>query len=231
MSQGLTRYRPPAFDDFDTEVWTDIVEHFRQRYSTHRKLRRLLKDGMDADYVQLALGLSDQVGNYSASEHAVHLGHKILERTGATCIAMFARNFLLRGSCRELPDAVQREDIPYLKTSIGSEMMCLLRPESCWVTNKRTVYVYFLYRNDDDWEKAADAIEAITSSGDIGDTYDAWSSIHPEIVHPLLALAEAGTTECRNVLQRAGLTRHTAEARFLWADAISSMVYDWRTWE
>lgn len=231
MAKALDRYRPPAYDDFDAGVWEQIVEHFSTRLQTHRTLVRLLKAGDEDEYVQLALGLSDPSGNYSASEHPTHLGYRVLERTSSREIANFARRELMTRSARELPSLVAAADMPYLKTSIGSEMMCLLRPDSCWVTNRRTVYVYFLHQNGDDWERASEAIEVIAPSGDIGDTYDAWAAIHPEIVHPLLGLSESGRVEGSKQLRNAGLTREVASAPFLWADAIASWIYDWREWE
>lgn len=231
MAKTLERYRPPAYDDFDEEVWEQIVAHFSIRLQTHRALVRLLEEGKDDEYVHLALGLSDPSGNYSASEHPDHLGYRVLDRTSSKIIADFARKELMSRPAMELPSLVATADIPFLKTSLGSEMMCLLRPKSCWVTNRRTVYVYFLNRNGDDWERASEAIEAIAPSGDIGDTYDAWAAIHPEIVHPLLGLSESGRIEGSKQLRIAGLTGGIASAPFLWADAIASWIYAWREWE
>ena len=227
-----TRVKLQAFNDFDAETRVNIVRHFQSRYATHTQLLYLLDAGMDEEYVDLALGITDGVGNYSASDHKVHLGHKILSRTGWPEVAAFARESLMSRPCRELPRLVLTQDMPWLKTSVGSEMMCLLRPDSCWVTNKRTVYTYFLHQNNDDWEKAIEAVQEMTrGSEDVSDTYDAWSEIHPEIVYALLELAEAGRHEFASELRAAGASSIAGSSKFLWADAVASQVYDWSEWE
>src|SRR5438132_675618 len=114
----------------------EVREHYMVRERTHAQVRRLFDAGAVHDFVQLALGISDPAGNYSAAEH--RLGPRILSESNEADVFTLATEIEACPITHHLPDLIYRHSLPYLKISVGSEIAMILKPNVHWVGNVRT---------------------------------------------------------------------------------------------
>ena len=84
--------------------YNDIYSHYNARVVISSTLQDLLRSGDKAKYSELALGISDPYGNYSASQHG--LGEKILSVTSENKI--FELDFVISHKASEYSIHISR---------------------------------------------------------------------------------------------------------------------------
>ncbi|MGH8013623.1 MAG: hypothetical protein ACREQ4_14095 [Candidatus Binataceae bacterium] len=142
------------------------------------------------------------------------MGPRILgENPDATeRIINLAREFRELRSGEDVDEALDRAATANVGIAVGSEMTCLMNPTARWITNRRTVWVYYLLRNDGNYRSANEATKISAEQG--------WSGFHLEVRQTLLNLAAAGDIVARGY----GVT--PGELTYLWADAIANEMYE-----
>ena len=71
----------------------DVLMQYQRRSTVSKKLKSLLKRGKAEDFTDLALGISNTDGNYSAAEHG--LGPKILAARPASAVFELAKRLAI----------------------------------------------------------------------------------------------------------------------------------------
>lgn len=209
----------------------EVHSHYVQRYKLHQKMVAAFTAKDAAAYSNLALGISDPAGNYSAAEH--HLGNMIVKVNGADAILALAQTLYAAPSPKKLPALLTTADVKYLKISIGSEMSMLLRPDTFWTTNVRTVWAHLLNESGDDYKEANDALSVFRGDSDDKKSshnwdapdmsYALWSDFHVKLETTLKRLSSLGVAEAEKQGVKPG------KLRFLWADAIANEMYRLRS--
>jgi hypothetical protein len=108
-----------------------VWELYHQRENAHKRLRQLFEAGEVHDFVQLALGISDRAGNYSAAED--RMGPKILAAATERAVFNLAQAIERCPTVNDLPGVIYAAEIDTLKISIGSEIAMMLKPSRYWV--------------------------------------------------------------------------------------------------
>jgi hypothetical protein len=173
-------------------------------------------------FANLALGISDADGNYSAAEH--HLGPKILyppyNLNAEQRVFELAGKFSTLKDARTVPDLIEQAQLSYLKIGVGSEISCMVNPQVCWVANTRTIWTHLVIKHNDNIQTADEHLQLyreadITSEMD----YQMWSAIHAELRVALTRIAEDGQAKAqkKNVIP--------GSITYIWADAIASAFY------
>lgn len=205
--------------DFDL-----VRERYDDRLNVHLELLNYLNERMVNDYVLLALGISNRIGNYSASEYG--LGPEVLANNLAATIHQRVFNLaveLRRCLVNHVPRVIYDRDISYLKISVGSEMGLMIRPEELWVGNIRTYWVHMMITNDWNAGIANEAVEMYQNNERNNDLeYRVWRDLYLAAGRSLETLVEAGNIEALNQDVEPGY------AKFLWADAIATSLYEIR---
>jgi hypothetical protein len=197
----------------------DVRQHYSNRVETHRTLRQLFEQAEVDKFVDLALGISDPSGNYSARVHEVPMGPRILSECQASDVFELARK-LDAVEKNHVPLTIRNERIRYLKISIGSEMAMMLRPNELWVGNKRTYWASLLVESGD-LQRANEQLELYYDRDDDGEMdYLIWSDLYLRIENQLLDLGR----EAAKIAREAGVKpgRH----QFLWPDAVAGYLFD-----
>lgn len=109
--------------DLDMPV---VRNHYMLRYHAHKKLRKHFEASDIHAFAQLALGISDPVGNYSAAEH--RMGPIILATASEQDIFDLAMAIEACPKTTHLPDLIYSQGIKNLKISIGSEIAMMMKP-------------------------------------------------------------------------------------------------------
>jgi len=141
-----------------------VREHYDRRFECHQRLSALLKKGKPIDYLDLALGISEPHGNYSASEHGLGpqiLGTKRPERIAS--IMALAQSLVAETDPRKMITTIYQAGIKYLKVSVGSEMAMMLKPDVFWVANVRTVWTHLLLKHHFDLNHANEELKLYRS--------------------------------------------------------------------
>ena len=127
------------FDEISHISIRDVKNHYLLRKAIHSELIILLQARQIDKYVQLALGISNAHGNYSAAEH--NHGPKILYENINAPKRVFelGERLLSCKDVREIPSIIYKANISNLKISVGSEMALILQPNKFWVGNVRTI--------------------------------------------------------------------------------------------
>lgn len=186
-----------------------------------RELLRRYNDNKVRDFAELAVGMEDDTGNYSAAEH--RLGPRI----AAANQNWQKQVFDLAGQFKELkdasviPDLIVRANLRYLQISVGSEISCMVNPDVCWVCNVRTIWLHLAWTKGPG--KAEQELALYRESASDSDmAYITWAAVyHPLIQQTLYEVA----TEGRNRAKAQGITVQNGRL-FLWADAIAAYAYD-----
>lgn len=198
-----------------------VREHYLLRERTHRALRCLFEAGNQADYVRLALGITDHAGNYSSGEHGY--GYQILDAS----VTAEREVFELAGTLDEcpnvnrLPTVVYTPNIRYLKISIGSEMATMLRPDFCWVGNRHTIWSHLLVKHNYNQRRANEELRLYYAKDDESEMdYNVWRDLYLRVGPDLVTLGERATAEA----VRQGVEAGTL--RYMWPDAFSTFLFD-----
>ncbi|MEX2171029.1 MAG: hypothetical protein WD851_17045 [Pirellulales bacterium] len=194
----------------------EVAEVYARRVQTHRELRRLFEAENIKEFVDLALGISDSTGNYSATEHKVQMGSLILSECQPWDVFELARK-LDQVEKKYLPLTIQNEDIRNLKISIGSEMAMMLRPNELWVGNKRTYWASLLVEHGNH-QRANEELELYYDrEGEM--PYEIWSYLYLRVESQLLDLGR----EAAKVAGKSGIK--PGSLCFMWADAVATNLF------
>jgi hypothetical protein len=199
--------------------FSEIWKHYHDRHQISLELQHLLSNQKKVEYVELAVGVSKPLGNYSADEH--NLGWKILDNNQVSSIFELADSFLAPElKIRVIPDLIYEANLKYLKIGVGSEMACLLAPEKYWVGNVRTIWTHLLSKYDGDSLKANSELEYYKLDESSSEMYyPLWKDIYPKMGNDLrkvMALAH-------DIAREQGAK---VDNNYLWVDAVCSHLYE-----
>ncbi len=205
-------------EPWDTLDYRAVREHYDRRCGIHQRLADALQRSDIHTYVELALGIEEAAGNYSATEHC--LGPKILAESPEARVFELAQRLFVCQVATEIPEIIYGANIPYLKIGVGSEMAALLRPEVFWVTNVRTIWAHLVIKHHSNVGRANEELhyyqtQKVPSEMD----YPMWRDIHPLVGASMEKLADIGST----LAGEQGIV--SGDRPFLWADAIADAAY------
>ena len=200
--------------------WSEVKSHYQKRSKISEELRNLLNDGHVRKFAELAIGISDNAGNYSAAEHPKIKASipRNLNWQGRICD--LAKKFIPLKNASDVPQLIDRARLDYLKISVGSEMSCMINPQVCWVCNRRTIWTHLA------WTRGTGEAEQLLEAFKIGDSdsemaYSNWAvGFHPELGSSLAEVAKEGSKLSLEADVSPG------PLVFLWADAIASRAFD-----
>lgn len=203
--------------------WKRVREHYKLRARLSQSLRRLAAARDAETFASLALGLSDQNSNYSASEH--FLGPQIIQsnhRAHERVLALAEQFVSLKGKeVARVPNIIQRAGLKYLAIGVGSEISCMVNPNVCWVANTRTIWAHLVVKHDGNPAIANEALSLYRQGSDDSEMqYDYWRAIHGELGKSLPEIASQGT----KLAKETGIA--PGNLTFLWADAIADTLYE-----
>ncbi|HEU5340663.1 hypothetical protein [Edaphobacter sp.] len=181
----------------------------------------LARDNLVFPFANLALGISDPVGNYSAAEHG--LGSKILGTNvnAERLVLDLARKFRLLNSASVVPELIRDAGIKFLQIGVGSEISCMVHPEICWVANARTIWTHLVIKHADNTAKADEELRLYREADVTSEmAYAMWSDIHAQLDVALTRIADLSKEFARRAKVVPG------DVTYLWADAIASSLYD-----
>ena len=196
-----------------------VREHYDTRFELHQRLAALLKKGKAAAYLDMALGISEPIGNYSAAEH--DLGPQILTSNREVRIIQLAQSFLAETDPKKMVAAIYDAGIKYLKVSVGSEMAMMLKPDVFWVANVRTVWTHLLLKHGYDLGKANEELKLYRSQELTSEMeYRVWKEIY-SLMKPSIAnvCAEGSAIAAKQSAEPGPLP-------YLWFDAIANSLYE-----
>jgi hypothetical protein len=198
-----------------------VREHYLLRERTHRRVRQLYDAGNVADYVRLALGITDPAGNYSAAEHVI--GPKILAGSNFAERDVFALAGAIEDcpNTNRLPTVIYEQAIDNLKISVGSEIAMMLKPDCHWVGNKRTIWSHLLVTHRMNQRRANEALRLYYARDDDSEMdYVVWRDLYLRIGPDLLTLGQMAT----QVAEDQGV--EPGALRYLWPDAVATFLFD-----
>lgn len=202
--------------------WAAVRQHYDHRMSVHETLLSLHREESMSKFANLALGVDDNNGNYSAAEHG--LGPKILHpdfnTNAARRIFDLASEFKSLADGLSVPEIIASQPMKYLRIGIGSEISCMVNPQNCWVANTRTIWTHLVIKNES--ISKADVELKLYRDRDMDSkmAYENWTDIHGLLREALTNIAEIGETEAKkNKVKPGSIT-------YLWADAIASALYE-----
>lgn len=196
-----------------------VLKNYFYRKRIGQQLRDLLLHGSASQFAELALGIVNPTGNYSAAEH--QLGPKILSQRSSTIIRDLASRIRKSTTAMTMLDEVYQANIPWLKVGVGSEMAMLLKPREFWVANTRTVWAHLLLKHKFDLARANEALQLYRSGDQNSEmAYRIWKAIYLEIGSSVIGLTERGNVEARSQGVKPG------ERQNLWFDAIANSLYE-----
>lgn len=205
----------------DTLDWSAVRGQYDLRLKASNDLARLYASKAANKFAELALGISDPDGNYSAAEHG--LGPRILDANWNSEQRVFdlAGSFASLTDARIVPELIRRAHLKYLQIGVGSEISAMINPKMCWVANTRTIFTHLLIKHGDNVGKANEELRLYRDSDASSEmTYELWSYIHAELDVALTRIAKLGNEQSRKAkIEPGGST-------YLWADAIASYLYD-----
>jgi hypothetical protein len=200
--------------------WKLTLQHYSEREAVHRRLIHLHQGRLIEPFFNLAVGISDQNGNYSAAEHGI--GPKVLGTNNNARQRVFdlASKFLSVTNGLQVPPLIKSASISYLQIGVGSELSCMMNPTVCWVANSRTIWSHLLIKHKNNYSKADLALELYRDNEASSEmAYQIWTAIHKEMEPDMRHLAALGHHEARvRGLKPGSLT-------YLWADAIANSLY------
>lgn len=200
--------------------WSEVKSQYQMRSKISAELRTLMNDGQVRKFAELAIGISDDAGNYSAAEHPRIKASIPTNLNWMGRVFNLAKEFIPLKNASEVPQLIDRANLDYLKISVGSELSCMMNPKVCWVCNVRTIWTHLA------WTRGPGEAEELLKAFRIGDSdsemaYSNWSvGFHPDLGGSLTEVSEEG--------KKLSLAANVppGELTFLWADAIASHVYD-----
>ncbi|MBN1850683.1 MAG: hypothetical protein JW932_19085 [Deltaproteobacteria bacterium] len=199
----------------------DVRSHYDSRIEIHKILKNRLLNGDVQGYVNLALGIEDPKGNYSADEYK--LGPQILSESTPSAVFRLAQELFSCHSVTQIPKIIYDSNITYLKISVGSEMATMLRPDYFWVGNVRTIWASLLIKHKWNYDKADKELELYRDNDILSEmAYPKWRDIYLSLEPNLDKLIAIGNRYASKVGVKAG------KMKYLWADAIANALYEYK---
>lgn len=196
-----------------------VREHYLARERASAKLNQLFAAGDVENYVNLALGITDPVGNYSAAEHG--LGPRILDESSRQDVFNLATGIEACPNPHHLPDLIYRHGLAYLKISVGSEMAMMLKPSVHWVGNVRTIWSHLFIKHEGKRSKANEELRLYRDGErDSEMASNIWRDIYLALEPNLLTVGRLASEAAATQNVRPG------PLRFMWPDAVASVLYD-----
>jgi hypothetical protein len=201
----------------------EVRKHYDERFKCHKRLSKFLKSismtGNPIDFLELALGISDPIGNFSAREHG--LGPQILSSNQPVSIIKLSVSFLNETDPNKMVGSIYAENIKFLKVSVGSEMAMMLKPSHFWVANVRTVWTHLLLKHDYDLCKANEELKLYRSQEMTSEMeYRIWKEIYRLMKPSILKVCEKGGM----VAIKQGV--ESGSLSYMWFDAIANALYE-----
>lgn len=206
----------------DSLDWTAVRRHYDDRVNVNKMLLQLYSQKSVKKFADLALGISDVDGNYSAAEHG--LGPKILypeyNKDAEQKVFELAGQFISLSEARRVPGIISLARLTYLKIGVGSEISCMVNPKVCWVANTRTIWTHLVIKHADSIRKADEQLK-LYREADVNSEmgYQMWAAIHAELGVALTRIAELGHEKAKKSKITPG------SITYIWADAIASALY------
>ncbi|MDN3517028.1 hypothetical protein QWY84_05345 [Aquisalimonas lutea] len=194
---------------------------YQQRLAAHYEIIKYFETKNIEQYVDLALGISRPEGNYSAAEHKI--GPQVLTHNPKALVYNLAIQLGNLKDSYHVPVTIYRANIPYLRISLGSEMAMMLNPDKYWVGNVRTIYTHLVLKHNGNRSMADEELRLYREPDGSRPSqmeYRIWRDIYLSLEASLRKVARLGSDEATK--QKAPSGKHV----FMWADAISSCVYD-----
>jgi len=199
----------------------EVFQTYLVRERTHKALLSAFANGHIEQYLELALGITDPAGNYSADEHK--LGPRILAMNNQQSIFELARSLYECSSPGDIPRVIYSHKLSHLKISVGSEMAMMLRPNDFWVANVRTVWTHLLIRHGDNYDLANEELQLYRDEERSSEMdYQIWAEIYLQLEVSLVRLHALGVEEAKQQEVEPG------SLKYLWADAIATNLYYYR---
>lgn len=197
----------------------DVRKNYLDRKAIGKELGHLLVHGPTSEFAELALGISNLIGNYSAAEHG--LGPKILSRRPSSAIRVLAQAIVRCNTATAMLDEIYQANIPWLKVGVGSEMAMLLKPQEFWVANTRTVWAHLLLKQKFALPKANEELKLYRSGDpDSEMAYKIWKAIYLELGSSVVGLTARGNIEA------AAQNVTPGKRQNLWFDSIANSLYE-----
>lgn len=197
----------------------DIRKNYFDRKKVGKEMKRLLAYGTAVQFVELALGISNASGNYSAAEH--DLGPKILSQRSPAAIKNLALSLVQSNTATAMLDAIYQANIPWLKVGVGSEMAMLLKPQEFWVANTRTVWAHLLLKHKFVLARANEELQLYRSGDQNSEmAYKIWKEIYLELGSSVVGLTAQGNIEAAAQNVKPGNRQN------LWFDSIATSLYE-----
>jgi hypothetical protein len=196
--------------------WEEVSGLYDARWEAHMCLLDAHDAGPSEEFAHLALGMTDAAANYSAAEHG--LGPKILasNERAPQRVWDLATVFLGLDHARDVPKLIRAAGLAYCRVGVGSELSGVINPEVCWVCNVRTLWTQLLVKHGD-VERANEELRLYRDQDATSDMYwPTWGALHRRLGRDLRLLTQASEAYCDD----------RGELDHLWADAISSVVYE-----
>lgn len=206
------------FSDFEIDV-SEVKQHYQERKVVSKQLRSLLKKKHKKEYSELAVGVSDIQGNYSAYEH--QLGSKILEINSYDSISDLATLLATKGiSSRLVAQYIFEANLPYLKIGVGSEIACMLQPKNLWVGNVRTIWCHLVVKHNGSWQKANEELALYRFDDTSSEMhYRIWRDIYSSMAGDLDKIYDLSLIWAEQQGVKPG------NKKYLWVDTICSALY------
>jgi hypothetical protein len=206
----------------DSLEWAAVRRHYDDRVRVSKALAQLHSRKSVHEFANLALGISDADGNYSAAEHG--LGPKILypghNRNAERKVFELAREFIALMDARGVPELIAGANLTYLKIGVGSEISCMVNPKICWVANTRTIWTHLVIKHADSIRKADEELQLYREADASSEMdYQMWAAIHAELRVALTRIAEIGQDNAKKSRIIPG------SVTYIWADAIASALF------
>lgn len=206
-------------DPFAILDWDAVRAGYDARAACHRRLIKLHRANRPQAFVQVALGIADAVGNFSASQYA--LGPKILASNtrAPERVQELAGQFGQLESAQRVPPLVRGAALSYLGISVGSELSCMMNPQVCWIANVRTIWTHLLVKHDDSIDTANEALQYYRAEDSGEMAYKIWRDIHRELDTAMTRIGD----RAEHLAQRAGI--EPGPLKYLWADSVADAMY------
>jgi hypothetical protein len=204
----------------DSINWTDVRQHYDVRVQVHKNLLKFQQQKTIEKFTNLALGISDNDGNYSSAEHG--LGPKVLAFNAHAEQRVFdlAGEFVSLADAHRVPELIKGARLKCVQIGVGSEISCMVNPSVCWVANTRTNWTHLVVKHGYDVTKADDELTLYREADVTSEmAYDAWTEIHAKLDVALTHVAKLGQEQARKANVPPG------NITYIWADAIASHLY------
>jgi hypothetical protein len=199
----------------------EVRDHYDERLNASKQLQKLFESHEIRKFVNLALGISSVHGNYSAHEH--NLGPKILSGVEPLAIFQLAQNFMMCLDLVEMLTTIYDRRISYLKISVGSEIAMMIRPNTFWVANTRSVWAHLLAKHKFSYKKANEELALYRNDDEDSEMhYEKWRALYFAMRENLVDIGRRGDAQAAKQKVKAGKVQN------IWFDAIANALYEQR---